>query len=227
MWRKILVLLVAVSAGYVSNVSSQTACLENATFWYSHVMMSSQPFFCGTGTEAGSRSSSFGYCRCALYRVAFRTPIIKPIHESSLPPASGFPFSFLNIFIPQVMLQDGSSLPLTIWDCLALPYRSAIRLRLPPEFRMGLDIQFPFTRTSRKQRLSEISVKKRGSRWAERFGVLLDFKNNEFSWFEWSESYHDVDDTGSLVSGRNGIRPASDKIGLPGFLALKGPLSEK
>ncbi len=24
---------------------SQAACLENATFWYSHVMMSSQPFF--------------------------------------------------------------------------------------------------------------------------------------------------------------------------------------
>ncbi|MGP0592237.1 hypothetical protein ACTRXD_06795 [Nitrospira sp. T9] len=45
MWRKILVLLVAVMAGYVSNVSSQAACLENATFWYSHVMMSSQPFF--------------------------------------------------------------------------------------------------------------------------------------------------------------------------------------
>lgn len=45
MWRKILVLLVAVMVGYVSNVSSQGACLENATFWYSHVMMSSQPFF--------------------------------------------------------------------------------------------------------------------------------------------------------------------------------------
>ncbi|MDR4461720.1 MAG: hypothetical protein MRJ67_14575 [Nitrospirales bacterium] len=45
MWRKILVLLVAVIVGYVSNVSSQGACLENATFWYSHVMMSSQPFF--------------------------------------------------------------------------------------------------------------------------------------------------------------------------------------
>ncbi|WP_342347207.1 hypothetical protein [uncultured Nitrospira sp.] len=45
MWRKILLLLMAVIAGYVSNVSSQAACLENATFWYSHVMMSSQPFF--------------------------------------------------------------------------------------------------------------------------------------------------------------------------------------
>ncbi len=45
MWRKILVLLVAVMVGYVSNVSSQGTCLENATFWYSHVLMSSQPFF--------------------------------------------------------------------------------------------------------------------------------------------------------------------------------------
>lgn len=42
MWRKILVLLVVVAVGYVS---SQAACLENATFWYSHVMMLSQPFF--------------------------------------------------------------------------------------------------------------------------------------------------------------------------------------
>lgn len=45
MWRKILLLLVAVIVGYASNVSSQAACLENATFWYSHVMMLSQPFF--------------------------------------------------------------------------------------------------------------------------------------------------------------------------------------
>ncbi len=30
MWRKSLVLLVAMIVGYVSNVSSQAACLENA-----------------------------------------------------------------------------------------------------------------------------------------------------------------------------------------------------
>lgn len=45
MWRKILVLFVKVIVGYVSNVSSQAACLDNATFWYSHLMMSSPPFF--------------------------------------------------------------------------------------------------------------------------------------------------------------------------------------
>ncbi len=45
MWRKVLLLLEAVIVGYVSNVFSQAACLENATFWYSHVMMSSSPFF--------------------------------------------------------------------------------------------------------------------------------------------------------------------------------------
>ena len=45
MWRKILVLLVVGMVGYVSNVFRQGACLENATLWYSHVMMSSQPFF--------------------------------------------------------------------------------------------------------------------------------------------------------------------------------------
>lgn len=45
MWRKILFILVAVSLGYVSNVFSQKACLENAVFWYSQVMMSGQPYY--------------------------------------------------------------------------------------------------------------------------------------------------------------------------------------
>lgn len=31
--------------GYVSNVFSQSACLENAAFWYSQVMMSGQPYY--------------------------------------------------------------------------------------------------------------------------------------------------------------------------------------
>ena len=45
MWRKILLILVAVILGYVSNVFSQSACLENAAFWYTHVMMSGHPYY--------------------------------------------------------------------------------------------------------------------------------------------------------------------------------------
>lgn len=45
MWRKILFILAAIVLGYVSNVFSQSACLENAAFWYSQVMMSGQPYY--------------------------------------------------------------------------------------------------------------------------------------------------------------------------------------
>ena len=45
MWRKILLILVAMGLGYASNVFSQSACLENAAFWYSQVMMSGQPYY--------------------------------------------------------------------------------------------------------------------------------------------------------------------------------------
>ncbi|MDH4194610.1 MAG: hypothetical protein OEV70_10740 [Nitrospirota bacterium] len=45
MWRKILLILVAMGLGYASNVFSQAACLENAAFWYSQVMMSGQPYY--------------------------------------------------------------------------------------------------------------------------------------------------------------------------------------
>lgn len=45
MWPKILFLLSVVALGYVSNAYSQAACLENAVFWYSQVMMSGQPYF--------------------------------------------------------------------------------------------------------------------------------------------------------------------------------------
>ncbi|MGE0472829.1 MAG: hypothetical protein AB7P17_04280 [Nitrospirales bacterium] len=45
MWRKFLFFVSVVALGYVSNAYSQTACLENAIFWYSQVIMSGQPFF--------------------------------------------------------------------------------------------------------------------------------------------------------------------------------------
>ncbi|MDH3504301.1 MAG: hypothetical protein OEZ41_12690 [Nitrospirota bacterium] len=45
MWRKILLLVVVAVFGYVSNAFSQAACLENAVFWYSQVMMSGQPYY--------------------------------------------------------------------------------------------------------------------------------------------------------------------------------------
>jgi len=38
-------MVLAIVLGYGSNALSQSACLENAAFWYSHVMMSSQPFY--------------------------------------------------------------------------------------------------------------------------------------------------------------------------------------
>jgi hypothetical protein len=81
-------------------------------------MMSSQPFF--VKLKPGQ-----DHVRRALDTVdaPYTVLPLKLIHESSFPPASGFPFFVLNTFIPQVMLKGGSSLPLTIWDCLALPYR--------------------------------------------------------------------------------------------------------
>jgi hypothetical protein len=45
MWRSIGIMVLAIVLGYGSNALSQSACLENAAFWYSHVMMSSQPFY--------------------------------------------------------------------------------------------------------------------------------------------------------------------------------------
>lgn len=45
MWRSIGIIVLAIVLGYGSNALSQSACLENAAFWYSHVMMSSQPFY--------------------------------------------------------------------------------------------------------------------------------------------------------------------------------------
>jgi hypothetical protein len=39
------IIVPAVVLGYASNAMSQTACLENAAFWYSHVMLSSQPYY--------------------------------------------------------------------------------------------------------------------------------------------------------------------------------------
>ncbi len=45
MWRYVGILVLAVILGYGSNAMSQSACLENAAFWYSHVMMSSQPYY--------------------------------------------------------------------------------------------------------------------------------------------------------------------------------------
>ncbi len=45
MWRNIGFFVLAIMMGYASNGMSQGACLENAAFWYSHIMMSSQPFY--------------------------------------------------------------------------------------------------------------------------------------------------------------------------------------
>ena len=45
MWRSIGIMVFAIVLGYGSNALSQSACLENAAFWYAHVMMSSQPFY--------------------------------------------------------------------------------------------------------------------------------------------------------------------------------------
>ena len=45
MWRHVGILVLVVILGYGSNAMSQSACLENAAFWYSHVMMSSQPYY--------------------------------------------------------------------------------------------------------------------------------------------------------------------------------------
>ena len=45
MWRYVGLIVLGVVLGYGSNAMSQTACLENAAFWYSHVMLSSQPYY--------------------------------------------------------------------------------------------------------------------------------------------------------------------------------------
>ena len=45
MYHKILLILSAVALGYVSNAYSQAACLENAVFWYSQVLMQGKPYF--------------------------------------------------------------------------------------------------------------------------------------------------------------------------------------
>ncbi len=45
MWRYVGIAGLAILLGYSSNAMSQGACLENAVFWYSHVMMSSQPYY--------------------------------------------------------------------------------------------------------------------------------------------------------------------------------------
>ncbi|MEX2490983.1 MAG: hypothetical protein WD425_04395 [Nitrospirales bacterium] len=45
MWRDMGGIVLTVILGYGSNAMSQTACLENAAFWYSHVMMSGQPYY--------------------------------------------------------------------------------------------------------------------------------------------------------------------------------------
>jgi hypothetical protein len=45
MWRNIGIIVLFIVLGYGSNALSQSACLENAAFWYAHVMMSSQPFY--------------------------------------------------------------------------------------------------------------------------------------------------------------------------------------
>lgn len=45
MYHKVLCILSAVALGYVSNAYSQAACLENAVFWYSQVLMSGKPYF--------------------------------------------------------------------------------------------------------------------------------------------------------------------------------------
>jgi len=45
MWRSSVIILLVIVLGYGSNALSQSACLENAAFWYAHVIMSSQPFY--------------------------------------------------------------------------------------------------------------------------------------------------------------------------------------
>ncbi len=45
MWRHWGIIMLTIILGYGSNAMSQTACLENAVFWYSHVLMSSQPYY--------------------------------------------------------------------------------------------------------------------------------------------------------------------------------------
>jgi len=45
MWRYVGLVVLGVVLGYGSNAMSQSACLEDAAFWYSHVMMSSQPYY--------------------------------------------------------------------------------------------------------------------------------------------------------------------------------------
>ena len=49
MWRYLGIIVLGVVLGYGSNAMSQAACLENAAFWYSHVMMSSQPYYVKIG----------------------------------------------------------------------------------------------------------------------------------------------------------------------------------
>jgi hypothetical protein len=56
MWRNIGIIVFAVVLGYASNALSQSACLENAAFWYSHVLMSGQPFH--VKLESGQESIS-------------------------------------------------------------------------------------------------------------------------------------------------------------------------
>ncbi len=45
MWKTILLVLAVMILGYVSNVVSQAACMENAVFWYSQVLMAGQPYY--------------------------------------------------------------------------------------------------------------------------------------------------------------------------------------
>lgn len=45
MWRNILWVSIVAVLGYTSNIVGQSACLENAIFWYSQVMMSGNPYY--------------------------------------------------------------------------------------------------------------------------------------------------------------------------------------
>jgi hypothetical protein len=70
MRRKIFFILVAVVLGYVSNGSSQSACLEDAVFWYSQVMMSGQPYYVVLKPGQEHIRHPPGYCQSPFYRPA-------------------------------------------------------------------------------------------------------------------------------------------------------------
>jgi len=91
MWQKMVLIFIIILLGYVSNVLSQSACLENAAFWYSHVVMSGHPYYVvlQPGQEHVQRALN---AVAAPYTVFPEHPDPKTYPRVSIHTTSWFPF---------------------------------------------------------------------------------------------------------------------------------------